>query len=378
MSADAPTSEDEVVALVRAAAAEKRPLAFAGNGSKRHHGPAVRSDARPISLRHLTRITEYPAGDMVVGVQAGVRLADLQRRLAARGQWLPVDPPYAEATMGGILASGSNGPRRLGHGAVKDHLLGLRVVGADGVLTRSGGRVVKNVTGYDLHKLHVGAMGSLGVITEAHFKVAPRPEVLGAAVFACADIGAAHRLLLEVGTATALEALSASAASALGAVAPGLPAGQALAVVGLEGSRAAFDRQRRDLERFRLPMTVLRGDVLWNAFRDAPERRRHEVTVRLATRPADLLLLLAELGGAQIFAHVGVGVAHVICPLDHLRMLRGWAERAAARGGYAVVESAPPDLPGRSELPWGSSPLGQAFKTRWDPDQILNPGRMAL
>jgi glycolate oxidase FAD binding subunit len=377
---DAPTSEEQLVALVQAG----QPLALVGAGSKRHHGPAVRADARPLTLRHLTRITDYETGDMVVGVQAGVRLVELQRRLAARGQWLPLDPPYVDATIGGILAAASAGPRRLGYGAARDHLLGLRVVGADGVLTKSGGRVVKNVTGYDLHKLHVGAMGSLGVIVEAHFKVQPRPEVSGAALFACTDFAAAHRLLLEVwaGAArpVALEALSAGAAAALGPVASGLPVGQSLAIVGLEGSRAAFDRQVSELQRLGR-MTVLRGEAIWTAFRDAPERHRDEITVRVGARPADLPALIAELPPAgQWSAQAGLGVARAVFKRgpEVAALVRAWHERAAARGGYAVVESAPLDLEGRSELPWGAgTPLGRALKAHWDPGERLNPGRMA-
>src|SRR2546423_960656 len=319
-----PSSEEQVVALVRQAAATRIPIAVLGNGSKRHHGPAVRPEARVLSLRHLAKITSYEPGDMVVGVQAGVRLADLQRTLGARGQWLPIDPPYADATMGGILATAGAGPRRLGYGTVKDHLLGLRVVGAEGAVTKSGGRVVKNVTGYDLHKLHVGAMGSLGVMLEAHFKVQPRPEVSGAVLLACADLETAHRLLLDVWGSplrpVALEAWSAGALAALGPAVAAVPAGQALAVVGIEGSRAAFERHLRELEGFRpraQTMTVLRASAaqtLWTAFRDAPERRRDEITVRLGAAPAQLPALLREVACAAVAVQGASGVARAMLP----------------------------------------------------------------
>jgi glycolate oxidase FAD binding subunit len=415
-----PATEDAVVALVRDAATAATPLHVLGSGTKRHHGPAVSAGARPVSLRGLDRITAYEPGDMVVGVQAGVRLVDLQRTLAQHGQWLPIDPPYAEATIGGILATASVGPRRLGHGRVKDHLLGMRVVGASGVVTRSGGRVVKNVTGYDLHKLHVGAFGSLGVILEAHFKVQPRPEVSGAVVFGCVDLETAHRLLLEVGRTplrpVALEALSASAVVTFGALSAGIPPTSvlALAIVGIEGSRPVFDRHLRDLEAFRkraVSMTVLRGPAaenLWNGFRDAPERRSDDVTVRIGARPHDLPELLGDVAPAgaslAVQAH---GVARVFLRRRHGAEITPWVQRwhrtAAARGGYAVVEAAPLDLEGRAELPWSTStpapapapplapalplagalplaravPLARALKDRWDPAGILNPGRMA-
>jgi glycolate oxidase FAD binding subunit len=397
-AAAVPATEEDVVALVRDAASAGTPLHLLGSGTKRHHGPAVSAGAIPVSLRGLNRITSYEPGDMVVGVQAGVRLVDLQRALAERGQWLPIDPPYADATIGGILATASTGPRRLGHGRVKDHLLGMRVVGASGVVTRSGGRVVKNVTGYDLHKLHVGAFGSLGVILEAHFKVQPRPELSGAAIFGCADLETAHRLLLEVGGTplrpVALEALSAGAVATFGALSAGIPATStlALAIVGIEGSRPVFDRHVRDLEAFRKrarSMTVLRGPAaqnLWDGFRDAPGRRSGEITVRIGTLPHDLpeLLRTASPAGASLSVQAH-GVARVFlrrCPGAEITpLVQRWHEAATARGGYAVVEAAPLDLEGRADLPWSATtralPLARALKDRWNPAGILNPGRMA-
>jgi glycolate oxidase FAD binding subunit len=351
-----------------------------------------------VSLRHLGRVISYEPGDMVVGVQAGVRLVELQRTLAQRGQWLPIDPPYSDATIGGILATGGTGPRRLGYGGVKDHLLGLRAVNASGVVTKSGGRVVKNVTGYDVHKLHVGAFGSLGVILEAHFKVQPRPELSGAVVFGCPDLETAHHLLLDIwGTPlrpVALEAMSAGAVATFGVLAAGIPASKAVAVavVGIEGTRPVFERHLRELEAFRsraASMTVLRGPAaqnLWSGFRDAPDRRRDEITVRIGARPHDLPALLREpaSAGASLAVHAATGVARALLrrasTADLPALVKSWHASAAARGGYAVVESAPLDLEGRAQLPWGAGPnaLARALKEQWDPDGILNPGRIAL
>jgi glycolate oxidase FAD binding subunit len=391
-----PASEDDLVARVREAVERGTPLATVGSGSKRTLGPAVAAGATVISMRQLSRVTAYEPGDMVVSVQPGVRLGDLQRTLAQRGQWLPIDPPYADATMGGILATASSGARRLGYGNVKDHLVGMRVIGGTGVVTKSGGRVVKNVTGYDLHKLHVGAFGSLGVILEAHFKVQPRPELSGAVILGAGDHETAHRLLLEVWGSSlrpvALETFSAGAAPGLRRLAPGIPATDALALVGIEGSRPVFERHLRELEGWRAratALTVLRGPAaegVWTALRDAPDRRREEITVRIGARPHDLPELLRPLAsaGASLHASVGNGVARV-----HLRRapvaevaasVATWHQQAAARGGYAVVESAPLDLENRGALPWviPGSGLGKTLQQQWDPKQILNPGRIAL
>jgi glycolate oxidase FAD binding subunit len=389
VTAPTPATEDDVIALVRAGA----PIATIGNGTKRHLGPAT--SATVVSLRQLARVTAYEPGDMVVSVQPGVRLAELQKTLAPRGQWLPIDPPYADATIGGILATASSGPRRLGYGAVKDHLIGMRVVNAEGIVTKSGGRVVKNVTGYDLHKLHVGAFGSLGIILEAHFKVQPRPEISGAVIVGATDVEAVHRLLLEVWGSplrpVALELLTGAATGGLRGLAAGIPPVDALAVIGIESSRPVFERHLRELEAWRSRvsgMAVLRGPAaegVWSALREVPEKRREEITVRLGARPHDLpeLLRAVTASGAslQVSAATGVARAHLrrAPAADLARLVQGWQQAAAARGGYAVVEAAP-EMEGRATLPFAAPgpALSATLRQAWDPKSILNPGRIAL
>src|SRR6185503_10819360 len=130
-----------------------------------------------IDLSALSRILEHAPEDMTVTVEAGATLASLQRALASRGQWLPVDPPHPERlTLAGLLDTNASGPRRAGFGTIRDYVIGLRVALADGRLIRSGGKVVKNVAGYDLMKLFIGARGTLGVIVEVTFKLLPLPE----------------------------------------------------------------------------------------------------------------------------------------------------------------------------------------------------------
>lgn len=128
-------------------------------------------------LRRMDRLLAYTPEDMTVTVEAGATLALLQQKLAEHGQFLPVDPPnISTLTIGALLAGNSSGPRRYGYGAIRDYLLGIKVVLADGRVVKAGGQVVKNVAGYDLCKLFVGSRGTLGVIVEATFKVLPLPE----------------------------------------------------------------------------------------------------------------------------------------------------------------------------------------------------------
>ena len=149
-----------------------------------------------VDLRALNQVTEYTPEDMTVTVEAGLTLAELQTRLAEGGQWLPSDPPHPERlTIDALLATDASGPRRFGYGTIREHLIGLKAVLADGRVIKSGGRVVKNVAGYDSLKLFVGAQGSLGVIVEATFKLRPRPEAERFVQTNCASSEAADALI---------------------------------------------------------------------------------------------------------------------------------------------------------------------------------------
>ncbi len=155
-------------------------------------------------LRALARVIEHTPEDMTVTAEAGLTLAALQAELARRGQWLPIDPPDAgRLTLGALLATNASGPRRLGCGTIRDHLLGLKVALADGRLIKSGGKVVKNVAGYDLQKLFVGSRGSLGVIVAATFKLRPLPEDEQFVQAACGSLEKAG-VLVEIALESAL------------------------------------------------------------------------------------------------------------------------------------------------------------------------------
>lgn len=156
--------------------------------------PGTRVEA--VDLSRLDRILEHTPEDLTVTVEAGCTLAALQQALATRGQWLPIDPPHpAQLTLGALLDANASGPRRCGHGTIRAHLIGLRVALPDGRLIRSGGKVVKNVAGYDLLKLFVGARGTLGIIVEATFKLLPRPEAEAFVECECASLDEAGALL---------------------------------------------------------------------------------------------------------------------------------------------------------------------------------------
>ncbi len=171
-----PESPEELAAALHAAAEVGLAVIPRGQGTKLSLGNPPRAGQVALSLAKLNRILEYTPEDLTVTVQAGARLAEVQAVLAQRGQHLALDPPFVEhSTIGGILATNASGPRRLKYGAARDLVIGIRVAQVDGAITHAGGKVVKNVAGYDLMKLYIGSLGTLAVIVEATFKLHPLP-----------------------------------------------------------------------------------------------------------------------------------------------------------------------------------------------------------
>ena len=182
-SVEAPRNRAELAALLRRAAADKLAVFPRGGGTQAALGnPPDRVDL-VIDLTRMYRVLDYQPADMTVTVESGISLDVLQEELATAGQYVPLEAPFPErATIGGLLSTGSTGPLAHAYGPPRDWLIGIGVAGADGVETKAGGKVVKNVTGYDLNKLYTGALGTLGIIVEATFKVAPLQPESGAVV----------------------------------------------------------------------------------------------------------------------------------------------------------------------------------------------------
>jgi glycolate oxidase FAD binding subunit len=228
----APASTQEAADLLRAAAAAGLAVVPRGSGTGFGWGsPPSRCDL-VVDLRSMDQVIEHEAGDLVVRVQAGLTIGQLASALAPAGQELALDVP-AEATVGGVVATGTTGPRRLRYGAPRDLLIGLTVVRADGVIARSGGKVVKNVAGYDIGKLFAGSHGTLGLITEATFRLHPRPA---AVAWVTAEFGLAER---AGASAAGAGAAGASAAGASAAGAGMASAGMASAGIASAGAAVA-------------------------------------------------------------------------------------------------------------------------------------------
>ncbi|MGB9378126.1 MAG: FAD-binding oxidoreductase, partial [Mycobacteriales bacterium] len=177
MSSDvlAPAEPDQVSQMLRDAAREGATVLPRGAGTKIDWGGPVPTGVT-VDLSGLDTVLEHAAGDLVVRVQSGVRLSDLAEALAPAGQRLAIDEVVPGSTVGGVISTALSGPSRMLYGGVRDLLIGITVIRPDGAVTHSGGKVVKNVAGYDLGKLYTGAFGTLGIVTEAIFRLHPLPE----------------------------------------------------------------------------------------------------------------------------------------------------------------------------------------------------------
>jgi FAD/FMN-containing dehydrogenase len=278
-----------------------------------------------VDLSGMNRVLAHHPEDMTITVEAGLTVKRLQEQAAVAGQWLPVDPPHPEScTVGGLIAGNANGSRRYGYGTVREHLIGLGVVLADGRLVRSGGRVVKNVAGYDLQKLFVGSAGTLGLIVEATFKLWPKPETERLVQARLGSLAEAGDLVERV-----VGARLAPVLMDLHNLAGGGAAGPVTLELGFAGSLEFVDHQVGCAARLGIDR-VVEEDVQRQFWSDAAPVWTHSVL------PSRTVEYLGGLGGATWLAHAGNGVIH-------------------CRGG---------ESPPRVALPWG---LLAKIKTAFDP-----------
>ena len=352
-----------------------------------------------LDLCRLNRVVAYEPADMTATVQAGARLADLQQRLSASGQFWPLDPPLADrATVGGIVAAGLAGPLRCRYGTVRDLVLGVRVAHADGTVTKAGSRVVKNATAYDLTKIYTGSYGTLGVLLEATLRLQPQPAeergwcLTGATIEQCHD--AAIRILGSHLAPNRLELLDTACAERLG-ISAGPLAVVSFAGVG-EAVRDQGDSLRSMAEERGLRVTEIGNpDRVWRALQDFPWPAGDAgsagavVAWRGSVLPSDCGKAMQGVRDAAS----GCGEVAVAGTASHgvLRgTLRASTADLAARGvsalraalaaldGFLVVTVAPEALRASLDV-WGPMPPEVAWmrqiRAAFDPKAIVNPGR---
>jgi glycolate oxidase FAD binding subunit len=367
-----PQSIEEIAELVKKCEADK--ISLAPIGAARTLAQILRSPVQiGISLRRMARVVAYEPDDMTVVVESGISAGDLNATLAKSGQRLPVDPCGPEATtIGALVAAAHAGPLRLSEGTVRDLLIGIQFVGHGGRVVRAGGRVVKNVAGYDLMKMMTGSFGTLGIITEATFKVRPNPEnyTLALAAFDRHDEAfSAASALHERIPLLHLEVTSPRASALLGL------ASRFSMLAGFAGipSELAYQRDRigRDFEM----IEGERASAVYAALRDV--NFDSATAARLAVLPNDLARCAHE-SSSEFVAHVGSGIAELYSNDAAPHAVTRWRAIAHTAGGHLRVLTAPAAIRNRIEFfdrpnP-GALKLMQGLKASFDPPNIFNPG----
>lgn len=398
----APATAEEVCEILRLASTERWNVAPAGAGTWLDAGNPVRGANVILRCDRLTNIIEHEPADLVATVEAGITLSELNRVLGDSGQWLPLDPPDdGRATLGGVAATGLGGAQSFGYARPRSYVLGMRVALADGRAIKAGGRVVKNVAGYDMCKLLVGSYGTLGVITELILKLRPRPEreatIVARAGHSASLLSAARKVITSSLLPVAVELLSPRFASAIGV--PGEESDFALLVrfAGTEGAVAHQAEQTRRLLKESLPAPFIEmvadDSALWLNLAAAPVKHDSQLVWRASVLPTELSGLLAEVEGRSENARretsmwqAGVGDGRLrvleatesdagesLLPrLNHLRQM------AATSGGALVVEHAAPHIKQAFDS-WGMSEatnkLMRSVKEQLDPQNTFSPGR---
>jgi len=379
-----PTTPEEVLEAVAEAAAKQRRIEVMGGGTKRGVGRVERADLT-LSLAGLDGVLDYAPEELVLTARPGAKLKDLEKLVASEGQMLPFEPPRlakllgskGEPTLGGVLAANLSGPRRVRAGAARDHLLGFAAVSGRGEVFKAGGKVVKNVTGYDLAKLMAGSWGTLAVMTEVTIKVLPKPKTEATLlVFGLEDRRAAQAMAaalnapVEVSAAAHLPAMAAARAP--------LKAEMAVTALRLEGFEASIaarlDTLAQALKDFGRVDLLDAGlsRAFWGQVREVEAFHKDPRPLwRVSVPPASGWRVGEALAAGEVLYDWGGGLVWALSEDPA-------AVRAAARaaGGHAALWRGEAALASFQPLEGALAALTGRVKRAFDPEGLLNPGRL--
>lgn len=389
-----PGDISEMQDVLRIASERNVSVIPAGSGSKLSIGNVVPEIGIVVSTKRLNKVIEYEPADLTVTVESGMRLSDLQKELAVHRQYLPLNPPYADkCTIGGIVATNSSGPLRLRHGTARNLVLGLHVMLANGTVVKSGGKVVKNVAGYDLNKLYIGSYGTLGIITEVSLKLCPIPS---------------HETILSAQYDTIEKAIHDGLSIVSSQVLPsyvvlmtecavnGLSKQDPTLFVGFGGEAETVSWQ---LSSTRSQMEQNGAKSVHVIEGESQDSIRHEIQEYSADKDCNRIIIRVNLKRTDLskfteaaheltsdmMFHLGNGVAYLRLPVtngddfettvDSISKLR---QQVIGMKGNLTIESAPPELKQHLDI-WG--PIGNTLdlmkhiKSKFDSKRILNAGR---
>lgn len=363
-----------------------------GGGTACHR--PIANETVDVRLDQLNRVIDYPARDMTITVEAGIQMAELTHLLAAESQRLPIDVPQAEqATLGGVIATNWSGSRRFGFGTMRDYVIGISAIDASGRRFSAGGRVVKNVAGYDLCKLLVGSRGTLAIITQVTLKLRPLPETSALVRLTFDSVGqidaVLNRLLTSATRPVVFDVLCETGT--------GMSAHPPVLIVGYEGASHETNWQVETLlaecrpfePRATESFAGAAGNPLWAALRDFSVSSSSTVTFKASLLPSKTceFLRLATEAGVTAQAHVGNGIVvghlpvRVTTPDPVAELLRPLSELVRSSGGDLSLLRAPSDWPSFdvvADSMAGSLAWTQRLKRQLDPHDLLNPGVMAF
>ena len=358
-----------------------------------------------LATTRLNSVVEYEPADLTVTVEAGIQLKDLQTELAKHRQYLAMNPPYADrCTIGGIVATNASGSLRLRHGTARNQVLGLRVVRADGTVVKSGGKVVKNVAGYDLNKLYIGAFGTLGIITEVTLKLSPIPVRQAILTADFQNIQEAVDTGLGIVTSQTLPMfvnLFINSGLTHAEIETSASANRTELVVGFGGDPETVSWQLTQCQGIMeqngaVGVTIIEGESqqgLQAAVQEFPADNRNTdmVVAKLNLKRTDISKIASQIADTdwardvQMMALLGSGVLYLTIPIGSDTDVQSLAEILSKLRqsviqvqGNLIIEAAPPELKQHIDV-WGSveGTLGlmKQIKAKFDPKGLLNPGR---
>jgi glycolate oxidase FAD binding subunit len=376
-----PGSIEEISDVMKLAASEGLAVAPRGSGTKTHIGDPPRRLDLIVSTARMNEVLEHTPGDQIIRLEAGVKLEDLQEHISGSNQMLSIDPPESGPTIGGIVAANSSGPRRYRYGTIRDLIIGITVVLHDGTVAKAGGKVVKNVAGYDLSKLFTGSLGTLGVIATANFRLHPRPEASRIVAVEVAGPqqaqAAAQAIVHSQVEATAVELRYGESEKQLAVLLESIPGG-----IDAKAETASFL-----LKQFGEVRTLSEEDHPG----DPTPQVADEVVLKIGVPPVDLAAVLESVLGAakrkglahpRITGHAGTGVTFVGFSGENEDGAAGFVEEMreiwVRRGGNVTLQRASLTLKQRVST-WdnGGDYLGlvRRVKEKFDPRGGMNPGR---
>lgn len=398
-----PKSEEEIISILEYANSRGKEVQVMGGGTKRGFGGLTESVPILLSLTDYKGIVEHTPGDMTLTVKAGTTFKELQEYLAEHKQMISLDPAWPEyATIGGIVAANESGPKRLGYGSARDAVIGLKIAYPDGSIIRAGGKVVKNVAGYDMNKLFIGSMGTLGVITEVTVKLRPLPkyESVILLTFPTCDFHTIRSftitLLDSMMEPAAIELLSPSLCEKL--------TGKkyytlAISFEGIESSVHYQEEFVKSIQPAETEMKILQqeeAEQFWKRFymisphgRQPPSHNEIEASLKIGVMNLHIINVIKEserlkdIVSLAVQAHGGLG--HGLCHIhlkgteeEILLAIKEMRSAVAKLGGYVIVKYLPLAFRKKIDI-WGEKPstffLLEGIKAKIDPNKILNPKR---